>query len=312
LIEKENIQRGKLPLLIAVLLCIVSMSTVHAQFGFAVKLQCVFGSHKRNVSLKLEGQYIFSNAECALGTAMYYKMKTIGSSAKTPLLKLFAHTQWWSADTLVRPYLRNEEINTDKGTLCGAYEYAYYFDRIGTSQATGRISMWIADSYISIENDFLGALHSDKYRTSLAEIGYGTGDYFIILKNVLWTGDAFGTGVKTVRDSDYPSRFGYKNLQNAPWGTYSAGILACEFRYATPYCTDVFGSLGIDAEQVRNIFQNKFMHDMWFMPAKFIGYKVPNYPMLKDDGTPYLYSDGERPRKPKLYYEVGVNERSGY
>ena len=70
--------------------------------------------------------------------------------------------------------------------------------------------------------------------------------------------------------------------------------------------------IGIDAEQVRHVFQNRIVHDMYFIPERFIGYKNVHYPMLQKDGTPFLQRPGQKVRKPKPFFNLGLNDNLFY
>ncbi len=43
-------------------------------------------------------------------------------------------------------------------------------------------------------------------------------------------------------------------------------------------------------------------------PKKWNKSENPHYPMLKDDGTPYLFRKGEKVKKTKFYFQLGMNQ----
>ena len=73
------------------------------------------------------------------------------------------------------------------------------------------------------------------------------------------------------------------------------------------YSHQAFVQGGIDDEGIRHLFQNKLMHDMKFIPSKWEHMNNPHIPMLQPDGTAYLFKTGQLVRKPKPFFEIGLN-----
>ncbi len=189
------------------------------------------------------------------------------------------------------------------------YSYIIYIDSYQTSQQTGTILMQFGRVKISSENDFLGQGHTDKFRTAGFLFAYETDTIEIGGRLVLWTGDSFSKGVVKVTDSDYPARFGYKDLSHGLLGKFSVGTMGLQVRTDKYWGQAISMYAGADAEQFRNIFQNKFMHDLWFVPQKVISYKMMNYPMLNSHGLPYLHTPETGPVRPvRPLFQIGVNE----
>lgn len=283
-----------------------SQSGFHAMGGVGFS----FGSHKRCVFAFADVNVSSGQLSAGIGGSVLYYGRTIGVGDNSAELVLKGRVRYSGKEMWERNYFSVYQ-NWDSSMFYVQYEYRYYVDFIGTSQPTGVLSFWVLDSYFETENDFLAKPHSDMFRTATVVAGYGYERVFTSLEVILFTGDAFGKGAKTVRDSIYPSRFGYKSLENAPFGKFSAGIFSAGVSYASGFF-NYSASVGIDSEHVRNAVQNKFMHDMWFLPKWLIGYKVPNYPMLQENGSPYLYKEGTSVRKSKLYYSAGVNDFLSY
>jgi hypothetical protein len=65
--------------------------------------------------------------------------------------------------------------------------------------------------------------------------------------------------------------------------------------------------LGIDAEQIRDIIQNKGFHDMCFIPSFMTNQKNLHIPMKMEDGYDYLFKEGQKIRKPKLVWQLALN-----
>lgn len=189
------------------------------------------------------------------------------------------------------------------------YGIAFYQDSYRSSQRSGMLQLNWGRIKISTGNDFFAQSHSDRFRTAAAMVAYEADTAELGVKLILWTGDAFDRRAVKVTGSDYPARFGYKDISRTRHGRYSIGAMGIQLR-SDRYCGQSISAFaGVDAEQIRNVFQNKFMHDLWFVPPKFIGYKMMNYPMLDRSGLPFLYLPGQSPvRPPKTILQVGLNE----
>lgn len=193
------------------------------------------------------------------------------------------------------------------------YSYIVYTDSYRSSQRSGILQMNWGRMKFSTENDFFGQKHCDRFRTAGALIAYQTDTAELGIKLVLWTGDAFDRCAVKRTDTDYPARFGYKDISRTRYGRYSIGALGVQARSDSYWGQSLCVYAGADAEQFRNIFQNKFIHDLWFVPRGWLGYKMMNYPMLDRHGDPYLFLPDEEPvRKPKPIFQVGANEPQFY
>lgn len=192
------------------------------------------------------------------------------------------------------------------------YSYNIYNNNKKTSQQTGTLGFSIDNWKVYMENDLFGSPHSDKFRTAGFAVIYKRNQHHFSSKIILWTGDGFGKGANRINNSDYPARFGYKNLENAPGGKSSAGIVCIGYAYTDIQNQNYSTGIGIDAEQLRHFFQNKMMHDLPFLPSWMISYPMPHYPMLQANGTPYLFQNGQRIRPPKLYYSLTMNKSGFY
>ena len=104
---------------------------------------------------------------------------------------------------------------------------------------------------------------------------------------------------------------GYKDLTHAKYGKLSHGILAARADYYWKHGQVVRMESGVDAEQIRHLFQNKLVHD-FLVPAKLVKHKNPHYPMLQSDGSPYLFKKGQHVRPAKFYFQAGLNQMMFY
>ncbi len=193
----------------------------------------------------------------------------------------------------------------------GGFTYHIYLDQFGTSQAGGTLHFQFDHWLIAIENDLWGGGGWDRYRTGAFLFGYREQQQDLLLKCMLWTGNA-SENAPTIEDNEFPSRFGYKNLSKSKFGKFSNGILSLYWAHAVPFEQTIFIGAGIDAEQVRNVFQNRVIHDMYFVPTAINKARNPHYPMLDTDGMPYLYLPDQKIRRAQGFFELGMNPTPFY
>jgi len=192
------------------------------------------------------------------------------------------------------------------------YAYNLYFDQIGTSQRTGSLFLHFDKLLITHENDIFGEIRSDKFRSAAVYAGYRfeNEDYMDTywgLNATLWHGRADSDSAFTVTDTYYPSRFGYRDLTKAEYGHFSHGFLSLQVDQSWIFYQNLRVNIGVDSEHVRNVLQNKIIHDMYFLPKKVIHTQLPNYPMLDETGFPYLYLPNQKIKTAKFFYSLGLN-----
>lgn len=187
-----------------------------------------------------------------------------------------------------------------------AYAYNYYFDTIGTSQPTGTLALQIDQLHFITENDILGFRGGDRYRTGAVLLTYQTEKEQFGLNTTLWTGNAT-KNTKKIRGTAYPGRYGYMDLSRAHYGNLSHGILNLQYNRVLDRFQVIQIRLGIDAEQVRHVLQNRIMHDMYPIPDSWMPKKNLHVPMLDDKGQPYLFEPGQRLRPVRPYFALSMN-----
>lgn len=190
-----------------------------------------------------------------------------------------------------------------------AYSYLRYFDKRNSSQVTGIILLEFDEFIFSTENDIFAKKASDKFRTGAFKFAYSINNYQFHISSKLWTGNPRGT--PKVREGNYPSRFGYRDLSESRNGKYSHGVLCIGINrqyYNSLYSAEI----GIDAEKVRHFVQNKLIHDMYFIPKKWNKAKNPHYPMLQPNGEPFLFKQNQQSKKTKLFWEIQSNSIDFY
>lgn len=85
----------------------------------------------------------------------------------------------------------------------------------------------------------------------------------------------------------------------------SHGLLSLQVNYHAGYSQNLQANAGVDAEQVRNVVQNKIIHDLPFLPKRWN--KNCHIPMIDSEGKQYLYQENQKIRRPKVLLNVFGN-----
>ena len=199
-----------------------------------------------------------------------------------------------------------------------AYSYNFYLDQVETSQPTGTIYLQFNRLEILSENDILGKPSVDKFRTGSFRLAYNFPEFTLAINALTWTGNP--KGVPRSNDPDYRGRWGYKDLSEAKYGKYSHGIVALSVERTCfsflPQNKFTFSNnslqIGIDSEYIRHFMQNILIHDFYFVPKKWNKARNPHYPMLMENGEPYLFKNGQKVKPMKFYFNFGSNSSISY
>lgn len=224
---------------------------------------------------------------------------------------------WGRKDTLLYPFIHDVSHQTGRPYSIG-YSFNIYRDTWKTSQITGSFGFQIKRLIFVLENDFLSGISHDRYRTGTLGIYYWHKETKtqVGFNHIAWTGDPYTGDVPWIRhDKKFPSRFGYKDMSKALFGRFSMGLLAVTAQQALPLYQNIDASMGIDAEEIRNFMQNKFIHDSPASPANWGGSeegKNPHIPMLDIEGNPYLYRKEQKIRPAKFFTQFGANNSLFY
>ena len=280
------------------------------RFGGTAGLSFNFGTSVNRIGIIGSGFYLSDFVQINLQLKGTYNFSNLGPRPAIPGWEfqgsLGALLGFGPPTGRINPFLTPVSNQTGR-FYAVAYAYNIYFDQMETSQRSGTIALHIQRFSAITENDALSGELSDRYRTGALLISYQTDSTEFGLSTVLWTGDAQSKGVKRVRETKYPSRYGYKDLSEGKYGKFSHGILTAQIKQELPFGQIAQANIGFDAERVRHVFQNKFIHDMYFIPRGIVKVRNPHYPMLADDGEPYLFLDSQKIRKARLYINVGMN-----
>ncbi len=194
------------------------------------------------------------------------------------------------------------------------YSLNYYRDNIHTSQWTASIIARLDKILIVIENDiFVPWGMSDNYRTGSFQLLYADSMQMIEWRNTMYTGYTQCSTKKRIEATDsYPARWGYIDYSDCLYSSYSHGVSALLYHRRLAYNQNVGMGFGVDDERIRNFWQNKLIHDMYFIPPRWNKARNKHIPMVADDGTLYLYKDLQKLRKTKPYVYIGLNGESTY
>lgn len=283
-------------------------------YGFRAGVNITVGTHIQRVGF-LGSVFYIPNQQHQLNFIFrtHYNFRNLGPPLKYPELQAqVTYLYGYSAKAnLERSYISEFDAMHERKNSVGLF-YKIYWDRAQTSQPVGGIVLNYGRFYIIHENDMWGWPRSDKYRSAGVWLGFHRPSVVYFTKLMLWHGDTFGKGAHNVTDTEYPARFGYRDFGMTKFANISHGILTVGALADVGMGQYVQAEIGVDAEQVRNVFQNKVVHDMWFVPERLISYKLTNFPMLDTDGKLFLYKEGQQIRKPRFFLEGGINSAVFY
>ncbi len=152
------------------------------------------------------------------------------------------------------------------------YQYQYFGDTINTSQASGIVGYYYTQSDwllgITIENDFLAFLDQDHYRTAALEIVslFSTNNFLwgIALGLKMWTGNTDYSNFEERR----------RTHRGMPIDISSREVIGALNRHGILYLAGYFESfklsVGIDAEEIRDLFQNNFHYFINSSPYSYL------------------------------------------
>lgn len=279
--------------------------------GFNVGLNFAFGTHFQRLGVKLNFYYLNSFFQANSELRAYFNFKSLGPKLRYPELVLSQGLVYvyGAKEKFFNPFLSSVS-NQSFYENSIAYSFNAYFNKRKTTQQTGIISIQVHQFSLLTENDILARQTLDRFRTAAILLQYQYEDKFQAALNCsMWTGS-----MGNKQHSDRPEfRSGcYMDTAGGIYANTSHGLLSAQFKYNVGYSQNIQANVGIDAEQVRNVLQNKFIHDMPFVPKKLRKGKNCHIPMLDTNNNPYLYSEGQKIRKPKLYLNVFSNANVFY
>ena len=274
--------------------------------GFSVGANLAFGTHIQrfgfNLNLFVTENQFQSNTEMRL----YYNLKNLGPSLSYTefVLSQGVLFSWGTKKDFLNPFIGLVSNQTWHFNSL-AYAYNAYFNKKKTTQQTGLIAINFNNTTLISENDLLARPTLDRFRTAAFLIQYQYQNQFQIgLNCTLWTGQYRH---KKLTDNSKFRRGCYLDTLHGTYTNYSHGLLSLQFKYQPMYYQTFQANAGLDAEQIRNLIQNKFIHDMPFIPKKWNKSNNCHIPMLDEKGNPYLYLENQKIKKPKMYFNLFSN-----
>lgn len=273
-----------------------------SDWGFNVGVVFALGNRFQRIGFTFQSYYYYKFAQVNAEVRAYYNLKNLGPEkqygeivASAGLVLAYGKKQKY-----YNPFLSSIS-NQTRYRNSFAYSYNWYFNKIKTKQRTGTVAVQIGDFSFISENDLLATPALDRFRSAAVLLQYQyKNKYQAALNCTMWTGQMG----KVIRDNkDFPF-IGYVDTTGGVYTNYSHGLLSAQFKMALDAGQNIQANLGVDAEQVRNALQNRFMHDAIFIPKKW--YKTVNnhIPMIDQNGNQYLYKPDQKVRKPELYWNV--------
>ncbi len=277
--------------------------------GFNISLNLAFGSHFERAGINFNLFYVNYGLQANSGVRLYYSFKNLGPKFIKPELVLSQGLvlPLGKEHLDFNPFLSSVSNQTNKSSSI-AYSYNAYFNKNKTTQQTGIIAFEYQNITLVSENDILARPMLDRFRTGAFLIQYRYQAIFQAGINcTLWTGQM---GNKTLIDAKQVPSSCYMDTTAGVFAKSSHGLLSAQFMYQVGYAQILQANVGVDAEQIRNAVQNKFIHDLQLIPGKKS--KNCHIPMIDDKGEQYLYKENQKIRPAKLYWNVFSNANVFY
>ena len=282
-------------------------SVVHDEFGGMLGLSLTLGTIRQRLGMVAKGYYAGSDFQANMEVGVHYNFASFGPPLSGPEVRTSLGGVFAWGDTDVTDNVFLSPVSNQTGRKYSlAYAYNYYWDRIETSQPTGIVALQVGAFHLASENDFLSGRGGDKFRTGAISAAYRNNKTMVAVKTLLWTGNT-GKNTQKIKDSPYPSRFGYRDMSQAPHGAYSHGVLSAQVQYAWYEFQTLGAEVGVDSEKVRHAVQNRFIHDMDFIPDKWVATENPHVPMRDAKGGQYLFLEGQSIKPAEAFVEVSMN-----
>jgi hypothetical protein len=302
-----------LSVIIFILFHILNLSAQQFQSdccGASVGVSIQFGTHINRIGLFAKSYAIYKDFQLNADVRWHFNYRAFGPdlSGSEFVYKIGAVWAWGDVDTLENPFLSPVGNQLGKRNSIG-YSFNHYFDNIATNQKTGFISIQLNRLHFIMENDAFAGAPADKYRTAAAILQYRISPTSLLsLNTILWTGDPFTNFIDTQTfDDNYPSQYGYRDMSNASYGNYSNGIFGLQFKTMFPFGQEMRYDIGFDSEWIRHFFQNIIIHDLYILPKVLNPMKHPHIPMVSNDGSQYLFLEGQKVKPMSLFAQFGWN-----
>ena len=295
--------RGKFIIIFFIGYCsiIFGQLELNKNYGFNVGFIGAFGTHVQRFGIVVQGYAAYEFAQINASVRLYDNFKNIGPKGEDGEVNAALGLCLGYGTKIKEKNLFLNSVSNQTGYKNSvSYSYNVWRNKIKTSQVTGIIAFQFNHFSFITENDLLAKPILDRFRTGAFLLQYQDKHFQYAINCTMWTGK-MGEAVKN--DSLFPSP-GYMNTVNGVYSNLSHGLLSAQIKYANQYGQYLQSNIGIDAEQVRNVVQNKFIHDMPFIPKKWNKVENLHIPMIDSEGNQYLYRKEQKIKKPKLFFNA--------
>tara|TARA_R110002072_G_scaffold303060_2_gene492414 strand:+ start:1495 stop:2400 length:906 start_codon:yes stop_codon:yes gene_type:complete len=281
-----------------------SQNYFEKHFGASIGLAVNVGSHQSSFGLTINAYWTDYFVQINANSTVSYQFYDLGERKRYWEMRNAAGLLLMGGKKEKRVDFQLDGLNhqTPYNYAVG-FNYILYKDQAGTSQLSGGFAAHLKNLAIYHENDVFGGKSKDRFRTGQFHFSYRYEDYKFGIGLKMWTGETqYAPLVDTISDK---MRGGYRILENLPYGKTSHGILYGSLVANLPYQQNAFIKLGVDSEQIRHVFQNRFIHDLLFLPKK-VKHHSPHYPRLGEDGKAVF--NKEDAKSNRYYFQFGMRE----
>lgn len=274
-------------------------------YGINGGIVIALGNKFDRIGININGYYLKNNFQFNPGLRVYINFKNLGpkkqyAEANISLGVVYGYGKTNSDTNLFLSSISNQ---TKRKNSIG-YSFNYYFNAIGTSQQTGIISFEFNQISFIAENDLFARSRLDQFRTGAFLLQYRNENYQYGINSTLFTGRM---GAK-IKDDSYPYSRIYKDTTDGKYAQHSHGLLSLQFQYVFPNSFQkTQASIGADSEKIRHAVQNRFIHDMVFLPKSWRKKDAAHIPMLDENGNQFLYKQNQKVKPASVYYNLFLN-----
>lgn len=274
--------------------------------GLSLGANLGFGTHFQRLGITLHFYILQNHLQANSEVKVYYNFKNLGPALRYPELVLSQGLVYaWENNKQPISAFVNPVSNQTAYAYAVAYAYNAYFNKVKTKQQTGQLALYFNQWSLITENDLLARPALDRYRTASFLLQYRyQANWQAGIQCTMWTGQF---GHKQQIDDAHFKNHCYMDSIGGCYVNQSHGILSFQVNTKNYADQNLQMNAGLDAEQIRNAVQNKFIHDMPFLPNKWIKNKNCHLPMLDSDGKLFLYQANQKIKKPKLFLNVFDN-----
>ena len=263
------------------------------------------GTHINQIGFLIRGYYVNNFFQWNNDIRVSYYFKYLGPKEPYPEVQISTGILGAFGPTGAKENLYwNKTGNQTQYQNSIGYAYNIYLNKIKTSQVTGTATFQFSHVSVIFENDILARPQKDRFRTAGGSVVYQQDNWRFSASFALWTGQM----EHPVKRTKYPSPAGYVDTLGAIYPYQSHGVFSLNADWAdNNYLQQARLGAGIDADQIRNIIQNRFMHDGILHKLKKKNPDNYHFPMIDDKGDLFLYKEGQKVRKPKPYINAFLN-----